>query len=122
MNVLDAPLETCSLDPLTGYFRTGRCETGPTDRGVHVVCAAVTEEFLTFTKAQGNDLSSARGSFPGLRPRDRWCLCASRWEEARANGVAPEVVLEATDSAALRVLELEALKRHAVGTQSVAKN
>jgi len=112
-NVLETPLQTCSTSPLTGYFRTGRCETGPSDRGVHVVCSEMTEAFLSYTKAQGNDLSTPRGTFPGLRPGDRWCLCASRWEEARRAKVAPKVILEATDKAALRKLHLKALREHA---------
>ncbi len=111
-NVLGERLAPCSLDPLTGYFRSGRCETGPTDRGVHVVCGEVDAEFLAYTQGRGNDLSTPRGSFPGLTPGDRWCLCASRWDEARRAGVAPKVVLEATDEAALRVLELETLREH----------
>ncbi|MEM6533000.1 MAG: DUF2237 domain-containing protein [Myxococcota bacterium] len=113
-NVLGAPLGTCSLDPLTGWFRTGSCKTGPRDRGVHVVCASMTEDFLSFTKSKGNDLSTPRGSFPGLKPGDRWCLCASRWEEARRAGHAPKVVLEATDDAALRVVEIKNLESHAL--------
>ncbi|MEO1172927.1 MAG: DUF2237 domain-containing protein [Myxococcota bacterium] len=116
-SVLGAPLATCSLDPLTGWFRTGSCKTGPRDRGVHVVCASMTEDFLSFTKAKGNDLSSPRGSFPGLKPGDRWCLCASRWEEARRAGHAPKVVLNATDDAALRVVEMKSLKAHALPTK-----
>lgn len=111
-NVLGDPLEVCSLDPVTGYFRSGRCETGPSDRGVHVVCAQVDGRFLDYTKSKGNDLSTPRGSFPGLRPGDRWCLCAARWEEARRDGVAPPVVLKATDIAALRSLKLEELTKH----------
>ncbi|MEL6544051.1 MAG: DUF2237 domain-containing protein [Myxococcota bacterium] len=114
LNVLGSALASCSLDPLTGYFRSGRCETGPRDRGVHVVCAEVDTQFLDYTKARGNDLSTARGSFPGLTPGDRWCLCASRWEEARQAGVAPPVVLDATDEAALRLLSLETLQSAAV--------
>lgn len=112
-SVLGEPLAICSLDPLTGYFRSGRCETGPSDRGVHVVCSEVDAEFLAYTKARGNDLSTPRGSFPGLTAGDRWCLCASRWEEARRAGVAPPVVLEATDEAALRVVDRETLERYA---------
>lgn len=110
-NILGDPLEVCGLDPVTGYFRSGRCETGPTDRGVHVVCAQVDRRFLDYTKGKGNDLSTPRGSFPGLRPGDRWCLCAARWDEARRDGVAPPVVLKATDVAALRTLKLEELTK-----------
>ncbi len=99
-----APLQVCSLAPRTGFRRSGRCETGPDDVGVHVVCAELTEAFLRFTRAQGNDLSTPRPDlgFPGLVPGDRWCLCASRWAEADAAGVAPPVVLDATHAAATR--------------------
>ena len=114
-NVLGMPLETCSLEPRTGWFRDGCCETGPDDRGRHIVCAVVTEEFLTFSKAQGNDLSTPRPeyNFPGLKPGDRWCLCLDRWREAHAAGMAPEVVLEATHEIALERVTLETLKAFA---------
>lgn len=111
-NVLGGELQVCSLDPVTGFYRDGCCQTGPDDRGVHVVCAQVTEAFLTYTKAQGNDLSTPRFSFPGLKPGDRWCLCASRWQEARQAGVAPPVVLHATHINALEHLSLEELQAH----------
>lgn len=104
------------MDPLTGFFRTGDCRTGPQDRGTHVVCAVVTEAFLAYTKARGNDLSTpipAYG-FPGLKPGDRWCLCVLRWTEALAAGVAPPVVLEATHAKALEVVDLATLEAHAV--------
>lgn len=115
LNVLGSALTTCSEAPLTGFRRTGRCETGPEDRGVHVVCAEMTDAFLEFTRGRGNDLSTPRPEyrFPGLRPGDRWCLCASRWAEADAAGVAPPVILEATDDAALRTLRREALEARA---------
>ena len=114
-NVLGGPLQPCGLDPLTGFFRDGRCVTGPSDRGTHVVCAIVTAEFLAFTAGRGNDLSTPRPEydFPGLQPGDRWCLCVSRWAEAERAGVAPRVVLEATDRAALAGVSLDALRAHA---------
>lgn len=111
-NVLGGPLQACSFDPLTGYSRTGCCETGPDDPGQHTVCARVTEEFLAFSLARGNDLVTPQPQwrFAGLKPGDRWCLCAARWLEAWEAGVAPPVVLEATHEAALRVVPLEALR------------
>src|SRR5215831_17086413 len=95
-NVLGTDLVTCSMEPLTGWYRTGCCETDADDLGVHAVCAEVTEEFLEFSKSAGNDLSTPRPGFDGLQPGDRWCLCASRWQEALEAGVAPPVILEAT--------------------------
>ena len=114
-NVLGEELRTCSETPRTGFYRDGCCNTGPRDRGLHVVCAVMTESFLTFTASKGNDLSTPRPSmnFPGLAPGDRWCLCAARWEEARQAGVAPPVVLDATHEKALTVVDLDALKEHA---------
>ncbi|MEM9189507.1 MAG: DUF2237 domain-containing protein [Myxococcota bacterium] len=116
LNVIGSELTTCSEAPLTGFRRTGRCETGPADRGAHVVCAEMTEEFLTFTAARGNDLSTPlpRYGFPGLHPGDRWCLCASRWAEAEHEGVAPPVDLRATDDAALQYVRRETFGRHAL--------
>jgi len=115
-NVLGEPLQACSTDPMTGFYRDGCCHTGPEDMGVHVVCAEMTEAFLAFTKAQGNDLSTPRPSlnFPGLTPGDRWCLCAARWKEAWEADVAPPVVLASTHENALQIIELDALKAHAV--------
>ncbi|MGF1632715.1 MAG: DUF2237 family protein [Phycisphaerae bacterium] len=115
-NVLGGSLQACCLDPLTGFYRNGTCHTGPEDAGSHTVCAHVTAEFLAYTAAKGNDLSTPRPefNFPGLKPGDGWCLCADRWKEAEAAGVAPPVVLEATHEAALRVVDLETLKRHAL--------
>lgn len=115
-NVLGGPLRTCSDDPTTGFYRTGRCETGPRDTGQHVVCAEMTAEFLEYTKAQGNDLSTPRPqwNFPGLEPGDRWCLCAARWQEALEADVAPPVLLEATHQKALQLLALDDLKAHAL--------
>ena len=114
-NVLGDPLQACSTDPMTGFYRDGCCHTGPKDFGVHVVCAEMTEAFLTFTKAQGNDLSTPRPAlnFPGLQPGDRWCLCASRWQEALEADVAPPVILESTHERALEIVNLSDLKAHA---------
>ena len=117
LNVLGGVLETCSLDPLTGFTRSGCCETGPDDRGSHTVCAEVTAEFLQFSRAHGNDLSTPRPEyrFPGLQPGDRWCLCAMRWQEAFLAGCAPRVALRATEAAALAHCRLEDLQAHALG-------
>ena len=119
-NVLGGLLETCCTSPMTGYYRDGCCNTGPGDFGAHVVCAQMTEAFLSYTKAQGNDLSTPvpMYNFPGLKPGDRWCLCASRWKEAYDDGVAPTVVLEATHEAALKYVTLEQLKEHTLDTSS----
>ncbi|GAB4400975.1 MAG: DUF2237 domain-containing protein [Rhodoferax sp.] len=111
-NVLGGPLLACSYDPLTGYHRDGCCSSDDTDRGLHVVCARMTQAFLEFSRAQGNDLITPRPEyrFAGLKPGDRWCLCALRWKEAFDAGVAPPVVLAATHERALQVLTLEQLK------------
>lgn len=111
-NVLGNKLEVCCTSPVTGFYRDGCCETGPDDQGVHVVCAQVTEAFLAFTQSQGNDLSTPRFGFPGLKPGDRWCLCAGRWQEAQEAGVAPPVVLSATHEAVLKYVTLDDLKQH----------
>ncbi len=110
-NVRGGALAVCSTDPMTGWTRDGTCNTGPEDRGVHVVCAEMTEDFLSFTKARGNDLSTPHPEyrFPGLVPGDRWCLCAARWKEAHEAGKAPPPVLDATHAAALRIVEPERL-------------
>ncbi len=115
-NVLGKALETCSTSPMTGFFRNGCCETGTQDVGTHVVCAQVTETFLTYTKAEGNDLSTPMPiyEFPGLKPGDRWCLCVSRWKEALDAGVAPPILLSATHEAALKVVALEVLQEHSI--------
>ncbi len=115
-NVLGTPLQSCCTDPMTGFYRDGFCSTGYMDRGVHVVCAQVTESFLEYTKNQGNDLSTPfpQFDFPGLKPGDKWCLCASRWKEAMEAGFAPPVVLEATHEKALEFVSLEQLKKHEV--------
>ncbi|RAM53024.1 DUF2237 domain-containing protein [Mastigocladus laminosus UU774] len=115
-NVLGEPLEVCCTSPMTGFYRDGVCSTGAGDFGVHVVCAEVTEEFLAFTKSRGNDLSTPVPAFdfPGLKPGDRWCLCASRWKEALDAGVAPPVVLSATHASAVEHVSLNELKQHAL--------
>ncbi|PSB07091.1 DUF2237 domain-containing protein [filamentous cyanobacterium CCP1] len=115
-NVVGGILETCCTSPMTGFYRDGKCNTGAGDMGAHVVCAQMTEEFLTFTKAQGNDLSTPMPmfDFPGLKPGDRWCLCASRWKEALDDGMAPPVVLSATHASALEYVTLSELKQYAV--------
>ncbi|MBN3961120.1 DUF2237 domain-containing protein [Nostoc sp. C052] len=115
-NVIDGNLEVCCTSPVTGFYRDGFCRTGGQDFGSHVVCAQVTPEFLEFTKSRGNDLSTAVPdfNFPGLKPGDRWCLCASRWQEALEAGVAPPVILSATHARALEVVSLDELKKHAL--------
>ena len=115
-NVLGTELVPCSYDPLTGYFRDGCCNTDASDRGSHVVCAVVSEEFLEYSKSRGNDLSTPRPEyrFAGLRDGDRWCLCALRWREALSEGIAPDVVLECTHEKALDFASLEHLVAHAV--------
>jgi uncharacterized protein len=113
-NVYGQPLVPCSFTPRTGYFRDGCCKTDASDHGRHVVCVLVNTEFLTFSKARGNDLSSARPeyNFPGLKSGDRWCLCALRWQEALVAGVAPRVFLESTHIKALEYVTLAQLKAH----------
>ena len=116
LNVLGAPLVPCSYDPLTGFFRDGCCNTSAEDLGSHTVCVVLTAEFLEFSKARGNDLSTPRPEFdfPGLKPGQRWCLCAARWVEAYKAGNAPRVVLNSTNQAALELVPLQALKQFAV--------
>ena len=115
-NVLGGRLEPCSVEPRTGFYRDGCCNTGPEDLGLHVVCARMTAKFLAFSQAHGNDLSTPQpdAGFPGLKPGDRWCLCAARWREALEAGVAPPVVLSATHEETLAVVSLEDLKRYAL--------
>ena len=114
-NVLGTVLEECGTDPLTGFYRDGCCHTGPDDHGTHVVCTVMTDAFLEFSRERGNDLITPRPAwgFPGLRDGDRWCLCVSRWTEALAGGVAPPVVLAATNRRALAVVSLDDLRAHA---------
>jgi len=114
-NVVGGKLETCCTSPMTGYYRDGKCNTGGGDFGAHTVCAQLTEEFLQFTKSNGNDLSTPvpEFNFPGLKPGDCWCLCASRWKEAMDAGVAPPVMLAATHALTLEYVSLDELKQHA---------
>jgi len=115
LNVLGQELQACSFDPLTGYFRDGCCNTDEQDRGLHVVCAVMTAEFLEYSRAQGNDLITPRPQwrFKGLQAGNRWCLCALRWKEALGAGVAPKVVLQSTHIKALEVVDLQDLMAHA---------
>ena len=115
-NVLGERLQSCSESPVTGFYRDGCCNTGPDDFGRHTVCALMTMEFLEFSRSRGNDLSTPMPElgFPGLKPGDRWCLCAARWKEALDAGMAPRVVLTATHEATLEVVALDDLKRHAI--------
>ncbi|MDU8942831.1 DUF2237 family protein [Ovoidimarina sediminis] len=115
LNVLGEPLESCSREPLTGFFRDGACNTCAEDRGSHTVCAVMTAEFLAFSKYVGNDLSTPRPEygFPGLNPGDQWCLCAGRFLQAADEGVGPEIRLAATHRKALEIVPIEILKRHA---------
>ncbi|MFT4936332.1 MAG: hypothetical protein ACI9LT_003048 [Pseudoalteromonas distincta] len=114
-NVLGGELLRCSMDPVTGFFRNGCCETGPHDLGLHTVCAVMTADFLAFSRSRGNDLSTPvpESGFPGLRPGDRWCLCAPRWKEALDAGCAPKLILEATHEETLAIVTLGVLKDYA---------
>lgn len=116
-NIFGNTLEICSLDPLTGYFRDGYCNTGPSDTGTHVVAATITREFLDFTKSRGNDLETPIPDygFPGLKPGDSWCLCALRWLEAEREGVAPTINLKATHAKALEFIGFDTLKKYERG-------
>lgn len=113
-NVLGTALQACCYVPKTGFYRDGFCRTGPEDLGTHVICAIMTAEFLIYTRQQGNDLSTPIPiyQFPGLKPGDKWCLCASRWKQAYIAGKAPEVVLEATHENALQIVDFEMLLEH----------
>jgi len=115
-NVLGGLLGSCSEAPITGFFRDGCCNTSDEDLGSHTICVVLTADFLAFSKGRGNDLSTPRPEFgfPGLKPGDRWCLCAARWREALQAGKAPRVVLNATNEAALLIVSLDDLKRHAI--------
>ena len=114
-NVLGGELEPCCYEPLTGFYRDGFCHTGPGDFGVHTVCAVMTAEFLEFSRAHGNDLSTPRPEyeFPGLKPGDKWCLCAGRWKEAYDAGMAPKVVLNSTHASSLEFASLGEMQAHA---------
>ena len=116
VNVLGDKLEPCSTDPMTGYFRDGHCNTCDADAGSHTVCAVMTAEFLAYSKYVGNDLSTPRPEFgfDGLRPGDRWCLCAARFLQAHDEGCAPRVFLAATHARALEIVPLEVLEQHAI--------
>jgi len=116
LNVLGGPLEACSIKPMTGFYRNGCCDTGTEDVGSHTVCILATAEFLAFSKSRGNDLSTPMKAFgfAGLKPGDRWCLCAPRWQEALEAGKAPRVVLRATHQGALDYCALADLKKHAI--------
>jgi uncharacterized protein (DUF2237 family) len=118
-NVLGGTLAPCSTTPRTGFYRDGCCNTGPEDLGLHVVCAEVTAPFLRFARSRGNDLitPAPEFGFPGLKPGDRWCVCAATWREAFEAGVAPPVVLTATNEETLAVIPLDALKQHALDLQ-----
>ena len=120
MNVIGGELEPCGTDPFTGFHRDGCCTTGPEDLGSHTVCAVMTAQFLEHQRAVGNDLSTPIPAyqFPGLEPGDRWCVVAARWLQAYEAGVAPPVVLAATDSRALDIIPLDALREHAVDVPS----
>lgn len=115
-NVFGDKLESCSLSPMTGFYRDGCCNTGSNDLGLHVVCVEVNERFLEFSKLKGNDLSTPNPEFefPGLQPGDRWCLCALRWKEALEAGAAPPVILSSTNQVVLEIIPLDDLKKHAL--------
>lgn len=118
LNVLGSPIQSCSTDPLTGWYRDGCCNTDDSDRGSHTVCCEVTDEFLQFLKAQGNDLVTPHPQFPGLKEGDGWCVCAASWYQAFHVGKACPVKLESTHAAALRIVPLDALLQHAVVPQA----
>jgi len=115
-NVLGTDLKSCCTNPMTGFYRNGCCDTGPEDQGLHLVCVKMTDEFLLFSKSQGNDLSTPmpQYDFSGLKEGDRWCLCVSRWKDALEAGMAPAVYLEGTHILALEFVDLADLKHYAV--------
>ena len=110
-NVLGTELQPCNYNPVTGWYRDGSCRTDNSDLGMHTVCAVMTKQFLSYSKAQGNDLSSPQIGFPGLKEGDHWCLCAPRWKEAFDDGMAPLINLEATEESTLKIIELEILRK-----------
>jgi uncharacterized protein (DUF2237 family) len=118
-NLLGLPLEPCSTSPMAGFFRTGCCETDERDLGKHVVCAQMTEEFLAFQLARGNDLVTPRPGFLGLKPGDRWCVCAARWKEANDANVAPPVILAGTHESAAEVVDRDVLVANAIDSESL---
>lgn len=120
-SILNEPIQLCSSSPLTGYKRDGYCTNTEGDSGTHVVCAKVTDDFLSFTKKQGNNLITPRNGFPGLKSGDKWCLCARRWEEARKAGVAPPVDVNATDKSALKFNSLSTYLEHKLAGNSYAR-
>ncbi len=115
LNVLGKPLEVCSCQPMTGWFRDGHCRTDVGDLGRHSVCCVMTESFLSYSRAQGNDLSTPMPEFgfPGLQPGDHWCVCAPRWKEAHEDGMAPPVLLNSTESSTVEIIPLDILREHA---------
>lgn len=123
-NVLGGPLELCCIDPMTGFYRDGRCRTGAGDDGIHVICARMTQEFLEFSRERGNDLMTPMPmfDFPGLKPGDQWCICAMRWQEALDAGVAPPVVLAATHISALEFVSMADLQRHAIDSAELSSD
>jgi len=115
-NVLGGALQCCCKNPLTGFYRDGHCQTGPDDVGQHTLCTEVTQEFLTFSYASRNDLTTPRMGFPGLKPGDKWCVCVGRWKQALDAGFASPVILEATHEKALEVVTMEEMLMQAAGT------
>jgi uncharacterized protein (DUF2237 family) len=115
-NVLGQPLQSCSVDPMTGFFRDGCCRSGAEDIGLHLVCSVMTDEFLAFSKSRGNDLTTPvpQFQFPGLKAGDRWCLCVLRWKEAFDAGLAPKIVLDSTHISTLEFVDLEDLQSHSI--------
>ena len=122
-NVLGTPLKPCSMDPLTGFYRNGCCDTGADDLGLHTICVQVTAEFLAFSKEAGNDLSTPNPmyGFPGLRPGNRWCVCVTRWKDAFEAGVIAPIVLEASHMSVLEFVDLEDLKANAARTTTAGR-
>jgi uncharacterized protein (DUF2237 family) len=120
-NILNKPIQLCSSNPITGYNRDGYCTNIEGDSGTHVVCSQVTSKFLNFTKTKGNNLITSQPGFPGLKPGDKWCLCAHRWEEARKAGLAPPVDINATDKSALQFNTLKTYLKHKVSRNSYTR-